>query len=591
MTPEQVERDFPNDHERMATFLRILRMGKRFIPGQEPEKLSALEVQSSLVASLRIYLTRGGEFFRVPDPYYFDRREMRLIRVDPKSARWLLFLDRLGFLTTQGHTNLVVANLQNTADAAPEKKRHRFAFAAPDNSAIYFFNGESDMVRVTEDKIDLVPMGTGGAFLLADDLKPWPALDEVLLHMDTLRPLIGRACTRLVPGSPMTRHLTARWSSSGQLTHDQQHWLWLMRMLFLTVGNRYGTWPLTLILGEQNSGKSTAPERMLAAIMGEPTDLQALPEKADSLIASLTNRAMCVYDNIDGFCDDHGRTNFSNTFCLVATGGTLELRKLYTTNSLVSQRVQNHVWFTSRTQPFERDDLLRRVLRLETSAAGVEDGDKDSLIEQAAEDRTTILAEWALRAQNMLRAHRQCSGVAYKPVTRMGPYEKYSRIMAEYEGTADETEALWRAYMDSYFESITESNPCVVAIQYWLGEDPAANNGRWISPLTLFTELKAVYAKLGLEQGYRSVNAFGLAIRKHETPLRQLGIERRRTKASNDCRFSVDTDTLAQFHTQYVEALRARAKQGDLRDGGFNAQQELQRIKGAQSSTTGAEEV
>lgn len=49
--------------------------------------------------------------------------------------------------------------------------------------------------------------------------------------------------------------------------------------------------------------------------------------------------------------------------------------------------------------------------------------------------------------------------------------------MAEYEETVEETEALWTGYMAGYYESITETNPCVAVVRFWLGAGD--NNGSW----------------------------------------------------------------------------------------------------------------
>ena len=345
---------------------------------------------------------------------------MRLIRVGKESSKWKAMLRTLGLLADQADTRLIASNIQMVADTAPERKRHRFGFLAEDSSAIYFNAGEERMIKVSADAIEEVPIGTDGVIQMADDLRPWPAFTEILSHVEKLRPFIGKACTMPLPGLPMSKNITARWATSKHLSADQLHWLWLQRIVFMCCSNRYSVWPLILILGEQNSGKSTGPERLLAALLGEATDLKGLPERGDALIASLTNRALAVYDNIDGFVDDRGRAGFSNTFCLVATGGEIDMRKLYSTNELVSIRVQNHVWFTSRTMPFERDDLLRRVLRFGVTAEGSEDGDKDAMIESAAQARTPILAEWLLRAQNIVKAHRQWQPRPYKLITQIG---------------------------------------------------------------------------------------------------------------------------------------------------------------------------
>lgn len=244
--------------------------------------------------------------------------------------------------------------------------------------------------------------------------------------------------------------------------------MFLTRFLFIPAASRYSLWPLTLLTGEQGSAKSSALEMELTMLRGEKSLCQALPAKEDALIASITNRSLVDYDNIDSFgLDDPRKASYSDTLCHIATGAEIDYRRLFTTNVKDTFRIHSHGSFTSRVNPFSRSDVMRRCIHLDVAPQGGPKVVKETLFDAVLAARPALLAEYIIRAQNILRAHLKFGSKTYQLQSEMPEYECFCMRVAEYEGTMEVTADLWAAYVRKYSESISANNPLVFTVRLW----------------------------------------------------------------------------------------------------------------------------
>jgi hypothetical protein len=244
--------------------------------------------------------------------------------------------------------------------------------------------------------------------------------------------------------------------------------MFLTRFLFIPAASRYSLWPLTLLTGEQGSAKSSALEMELTMLRGEKSLCQALPAKEDALIASITNRSLVDYDNIDSFgLDDPRKASYSDTLCHIATGAEIDYRRLFTTNVKDTFRIHSHGSFTSRVNPFSRSDVMRRCIHLDVAPQGGPKVVKETLFDAVLAARPALPAEYIIRAQNILRAHLKFGSKTYQLQSEMPEYECFCMRVAEYEGTMEVTADLWAAYVRKYSESISANNPLVFTVRLW----------------------------------------------------------------------------------------------------------------------------
>lgn len=496
------------------------------------------------------HLLSRGELFRAPYPYYLDKVDQRLIRCDSITPELGRVLRDLGFLIGQKHTDLAARNLCCVGDLAPERAVHRISYTS--DSATYFNVGQSKMLKVEADNITEVPIGTDDVVLIADDLGDWPTLNELKPHLDALRPRVGTACTKLLHDLPITRLLTTRWSQDSTLSAEQMHQMFITRFLFTTVASRYPLWPLGMITGEQDSGKSTGPELILAVFRGKETDAIKLPRREDALLASISTRSYLVYDNIDST----QAAEYDDILCLIATGAEVDVRVLYQTNSRATFKLRNHAMFSSRENPFSRSDVMRRMIVLEVRPFDPNDKkEKKDLVKAVLDERPALLAEYVLRAQNILRAHLANGDTKYTCVTQMSDYEAFTLRCADYEGTMDETRHLWDRYMTQYRQSITSTNPLVYGCRLWLGK--GGNADRPITSTGLFSEMQAVYRDTELDFNYKAPNAFSRHIMNNQTPLKLIGFSSRRTSAGSEYVFRPSPRELTTCKAAYNDARNA----------------------------------
>ncbi|MEG9437560.1 hypothetical protein JAO29_15525 [Edaphobacter sp. HDX4] len=541
------------DREQVRLYLDSLRLGFEIITdangAMKKIRRPAHLVNRDIFNVVHTHLEARGEIFAAPQPYYFDRIDHRLIRLLEGDANLAQLLRELGLLPTEPHTKLVSRALADIGNSAEHRTVHRLAFFGCD--AIYIRATETTMLKVTATDITEVPLGTDDVILIADDLGDWPSLAELEPYLESLRPQMGTTCTQIRPDLPLAK-LTTRWADDCLLNAEQQWQMAFTRATFIFAASRYSTWPILLLTGEGGSGKSTFFELLLSLLVGEPTILQSLPSQERSLVALLTKSSIAALDNVDGAgLDRPDRSSVNDLICQASTGAKISIARLFNDNVLDTYRLRLHTFFTCRVNPFDRDDVMRRTIELQM-ATPTEDGpDKDALVRAFLADRAPMLAELLLRLQNIVRAHDEHGAAEFHMVTKMKEYEKFTYVCSAFEERLSETKNLWASYMQRYRRSITETDPLVHAVRLWLGK--GGNDGRQVSPTTLFTELQTIFADLEQVFTYKSPSAFGRNVAKHRTSLRTIGFSEVPTRGNQDYVFHPSADELALCKRLYTD--------------------------------------
>jgi hypothetical protein len=540
----------------------------------EEHKRNPREVDSDMRKITMRHLLARGYFFRVGFAcFYLDLAANVLIEVSKDSADLKHLLWVLGYLPKRGHMPAIFDSIIDIAARSPMRPYHRMAYFGPD--AIYLRASQNQMYRIKVDKIEQVPIGTDDVILITQDMADLPGLAELEPMMEEMRAAVGRACTQVRWDLPLSYHLTSRWALDSPLSPEQAHQTFITRLMFIFVASRYSLWPIVSLTGEQGSGKSTPLELLLCLLQDvDKAYASSLPSKEDPLIAILSNSSIVCFDNIDGaHLEDPKNGTISDTICHVSTGAEVPKRKLYSDNTLLKYRIQNHALFTAKVDPFaSRTDVHRRTITLTMQPAEIQEtGSKELLMEKIHEARPWIWAEILLRCQNMVRAHLEYGRNQYRCRSEMVDYENFTYRAAEFEGTLAETQALWEASRTLYLRSITESNPLVHCVRTWLGQRPNAlgqqgvcpNAGRIVSPATLFGELEAIF--VGTRNfSFRSPTQFGNHIAKQISALKVLGFDRVTVRGgySYVCHPSAEEqDRSLQQYQDFERAATARALQ------------------------------
>jgi len=152
--------------------------------------------------------------------------------------------------------------------------------------------------------------------------------------------------------------------------------------------NPRGPYPVLLLVGEKGAGKSTAARMLKEVVDPAEGGLRGEPRDVESLMLAARNNLVVAYDNLSklpGWLSD--------AFCVLATGGALSKRELYTDASEVVLEAKRPAILTGIGLGVLRDDLADRVARVELPRIPDEDrATEEELWARFAEAHPRILA-------------------------------------------------------------------------------------------------------------------------------------------------------------------------------------------------------
>lgn len=204
---------------------------------------------------------------------------------------------------------------------------------------VYVLDGKNDPI--------VIPNGTDGIFFYANNEKaPKPDLDKPIDVWKTLVDTINFAPADNVNLDP----------------EGQKELLkaWILSFFFR---NTMPTRPLLTLLGVPGSGKTTAIRQILRLIEGLDKNVTDLAEdKQDSWRAALETSNIIVLDNLE---ETRSRW-LASSLDKIATGASISLRKLYTTNVEYEINSDVFVALTAVSMPFSKETVFERMLVLNT---------------------------------------------------------------------------------------------------------------------------------------------------------------------------------------------------------------------------------
>ena len=335
-------------------------------PHKRPKRLVDRDMWQTTVTAL----VARGEFFRSADKgYYHDRAANVIMTVTKDDPTLWRHLRALGYQDGTGLGPAICRNLVHHAGLAPIHEVHRMAAMVGD--AVYINIGNRKMLKLDPDSMSEVPIGTDGVYLIADDIAPWPSHQELTSHMDAMRDRIGRACTEVLPGSPLHTYFPLRYSDESPVGSDGAAQMLMSRLLFTFVANHYVLWPLLFHSGDQNSAKSTLFELWLAMLKnGKEDALFSFPSAMDGFVAAISNSSVAIFDNVDRV-DFEARENktYADKICNLAYGALETRRKLYSDGTPVKLTLKTHCFLTARVYPFNHAPDERRIIHLTMAPA------------------------------------------------------------------------------------------------------------------------------------------------------------------------------------------------------------------------------
>jgi hypothetical protein len=295
-----------------------------------------------------------GTFHKVPsgaatDLYYFNRESAGLLSLNSASDRDTLsaLSQRYSVNGSEAEWRWLHDEIANHATRCGQTTTvHSFATIREDKRAMYIYNGDGGVFKVTD----------GGWTREAN------GVDGVLFRNPSMAPV--EVADSASPDAAKVITDTANFADGVHIKADQARllfdlWTWLPFFPELNP-----TRPILLLNGEKGSTKTSTLRRLKQTLSGPQAQVMVLdPKRLDGLIAALSSETLVIIDNADGQMKE-----LENLLATAATGGQFVLRELFTTNDRREVRLTAFVAATSRDpRPFRRDDVADRLLPLPVS--------------------------------------------------------------------------------------------------------------------------------------------------------------------------------------------------------------------------------
>lgn len=452
------------------------------------EKLKGFEIKQQVGGLLCHELSRRGQFYHTElAAYYLELERHRLIPIHGESRELSLLLHACGLNPKEGIHDFVIAELERHAvEHGQSTTIHQHTYYDEPTDTFYLYNGDTCIYRITDADITQVVNGTDG--ILFTDLPRFSPFQRV--PVDSTPDLLS------------TLILNEINFDQGLLTSDDYKFLleiWLYALLF---NSMMATKPIAAFIGGKGSGKTSTFRRLGVLLYGSAFQVSSMPEKEDAFDAIVTNSPFVVFDNVDG------QTAWLNDrLAITATGGTIQKRVLYTTNSLVDYVIKAVVAITSRTPKFRRDDVAERLLIFPVLPLRKKRSEQQ-LINSILRHRDECMSQLLFRIQEIvvfLKATKDLPPIETE--LRMADYATFLVRLVHHQGEDMVTYAhdLFHRLHQLQSQFTLEHDPLFALLEVIAAKYP----GREWSASELLTQLSQMASDVRIKFNYKSANSLG----------------------------------------------------------------------------------
>lgn len=472
-------------------------------------------------------LQKRGKVFVDGYAYAWLPEDRTLIRCEKDSADWDVLFTKYGFLKDTTLQNLAASNLELKILTEGRKDIEVHAMSYSTEQAVYLNMGAHRMVRITRDTIEVVPLGTDDVYFSDATLDAhgylWPAPEPALLEQ-------ARKHTKgyglfSFDSSAWGRQFTANWAHGDGLSKRDYLLLFHARILMTFFRDWFNAAPILEATGEQLSGKTLTFEKIGWLLYGPKYESSNLPKDKRSFTAAVTNSALCIFDEAEGFnFEKHEIMGLINK---IPFGGYEEMAVLYMNNVIRKLKLRSHVAFIGRDLLFDsRSDTMRRTLVLPFLPFPSSKLDRKSVKDSFFADYPALYHETLVRIQRTLIALQETKGKAHQCHSGNIEFEQFMRRVADYEGWPKVCDGIWKNYQAKYTDAAAANNPVVTLCSLWLGHPGNAERAKeGVSVASLYKEVKEMFANRGIKMYFKSDMglAKALAASSNATALATLG--------------------------------------------------------------------
>jgi hypothetical protein len=238
--------------------------------------------------------------------------------------------------------------------------------------------------------------------------------------------------------------------------------------------------PCLSVNGEAGSGKSTFCGMLKMIVDPEQNETgQMISRNEDNTILTVSKRHCTFFDNASNVTAE-----LSDFFCIVATGGIREVRKLYTTDEVVQQRFKNPVILNGINDMIFRGDLADRAVKVELEK-NEKDGDYAKIMKRFKSKRAEFFGAILSMLVTYLQRREKFDERLMQSSTRMKQFGILGTILEpELDLKTGDFLKLYDENKDASAANVIEGHPMFEPIQRLLAE----NHGKWSGTPTQFYE-------------------------------------------------------------------------------------------------------
>jgi len=272
--------------------------------------------------------------------------------------------------------------------------------------------------------------------------------------------------------------------------------LWLLSIFFESI---FPTKPIMALIGEKGSGKSIIARMVGLLMFGEGFNVVPLSNDPSDFDAAVTNSLYVAFDN----CDSPSPW-LNDRLALVATGGNIAKRSLYTTNELVDIPVKCFLALTAHSPQFTREDVAERLLimnvrRLERFLP------EHEILTEILRLRNLLMREVVGYIQEITRALKGWTGPSEGSRFRVADFADFALKVAQYAGVEAEMKVVFRKLSSEQSSFALDDEPLVELLREWAAANPNAE----VTNAELCTALGALAGVNGAHFAYKTPRAFG----------------------------------------------------------------------------------
>lgn len=483
------------------------------IDGIRREKIDAFRKPRKAAQLILAQLQSDGKLIRSDEKvYWLDHTSRQVIEL--ATTRWeSMLLIEAGINTAESFGRQVMQAVLLTAReiAQPAKVHHRF-FWDVQQECLFVHLGGASMYKLDGTEVQCLLNGQEDVFFTGD------------FGIEREMPdLTNQELAVIDPWPLLTDDLSFAQSVAGAARPSQQRELlkaWILSTFF---AEAMPTRPILTFIAPAGAGKTTAARRILRFFEGPEEDVLGLiTDKADSLRASVQTHRVLVLDNME-------RTNASwlvDMLNRLSTGSHLEIRKLYTDNTMIKIKPNCFLICTAIQMPFSDESIFTRMLPIELAQL-VTPLPEFHLQDLLRRNMAGIWRGMFAALNEVIQLLKANVDVDLPSTTRLADFSVFCRRIASASFLrGDELLAGLLGMGNRQQLALRESSPFVQVLELWANQRPHEASG-WNTLPHLYSKLSQLARQSNITWRWTTPSGLGRHIEMLLPHLARMGFERK----------------------------------------------------------------